>query len=247
LNSQLNNLIEIDSSERTKEILLKVAKWAVGVSGAFALLFFILSFTDIPYHAYHWLGTSNSKLTKKPDVIVLLAGNGMPSPDGLIKAYYTAEAANEFKEAEIIIALPYGETDSLGELQLMKHELMMRGVDSSRIQFEPNGFNTHSQAENIAAKYEERKNKLAVLLITTPEHMYRSVETFLKAGFANAGGIPAFEKPIDEEKIKDNERTSDTRVKNPAFRYNMWSYMNYELLVLREYFAIAYYKTKGWI
>jgi len=27
----------------------------------------------------------------------------------------------------------------------------------------------------------------------------------------------------------------------------MWSYMQYEIIVMREYTAIAYYRVKGWI
>jgi uncharacterized SAM-binding protein YcdF (DUF218 family) len=232
---------------KLKFIALKFCKWFLGITGIFALLFFILSFTNLPYYAYHWLGTSNSSLTKKPDLIVLLGGAGMPSPDGLIRCYYTAEAANEFKDARIIIALPYGDEDSLQQLKLMAHELILKGIDSSRIQFEAMGFNTHSQAENIANTFPTEKSKISVLLVTSPEHMYRSVRTFIKAGFENVGGSATFEKPVDEEKVKDKENTKDTRVKSLSLRYNMWSYMNYELVVMREYCAICYYKLKGWI
>ena len=236
-----------DFQEKIHPTLLKFLKWFFGISGFFAFIFFLLSFTDVPYNAYHWLGTSNSKLNQKPDVIVLLGGAGMPSPDGLIRAYYAAEAANEYKDAQIIIALPYSEDDSLQQLNLMANELIIRGVDSCRIQFEAIGFSTHSQAENIAARYGGVKNKLSLLLVTSPEHMYRSVKTFLNAGFTTVAGTAAFEKPVDEEKVKDNQNTNDPRVKSLALRYNMWSYMNYELLVLKEYCAICYYKIKGWI
>lgn len=232
---------------RLRDRFTSFCKWFLGITGIFALLFFILSFTDLPYHAYHWLGTSNSKLTKKPDIIVLLGGSGMPSPDGLIRCYYAAEAANEFKDARIIIALPYCEKDSLQQLKLMAHELILRGIDPSRIEYEPLGFNTHSQAENIAASLGNKKGKVSVLLVTSPENMYRSVRTFLRAGFETVGGNPAFEKPVDEEKVKDKENTKDVRVKSLSLRYNMWSYMNYELIVMREYCAIGYYKLKGWI
>jgi hypothetical protein len=77
--------------------------------------------------------------------------------------------------------------------------------------------------------------------------MYRAVKTFRKAGFVKVGGLPTFEKPPDAEKIKDKEKSRDTRVKSLALRYNMWSYLNYELIVMREYTAILYYKIKSWI
>ncbi len=232
---------------RVKVLFIKFCKWFFGIIGFFTFLLFILSFTDIPFYAYHWLGTKNVKLVRKPDIIVLLGGSGMPSPDGLIRTYYTCEAAQKFKDAKIIIALPFSEGDSLYQLKLMANELIVKGIDSLRIQYEPLGFNTHSQAVNIAALYAGERNKLSILIITSPEHMYRSVKSFVKAGFKMVGGIPTFEKPIDEEKVKDKENTRDTRVKSLALRYNMWSYLNYELLVIREYCAISYYKLKGWI
>jgi uncharacterized SAM-binding protein YcdF (DUF218 family) len=230
-----------------KLFLIKFCRWFFGIIGFFSFLFFVLSFTDIPYYAYYRLGTTNAKLTQKPDIIILLGGSGMPSPDGLIRTYYTVEAARRYKDAKIIIAHPYSEEDSLHQLKLMANELIVKGIDSLNIQFEPLGFNTRSQALNIAAMYADKKNKISLLLITSPEHMYRSIKTFTKIGFTNVGGIAAFEKPIEEEKVKDKENAEDIRVKNLSLRYNMWSYLQYELIVVREYCAIFYYKLKGWI
>ena len=128
----------------------------------------------------------------------------------------------------------------------MAIELITKGIDSLRIGYEPLGFNTHSQALNIAARYGDKKTSLRFLVVTSPEHIYRSVKTFRKAGFLNVAGLAAFEHPPDEQKIKDTGTTTDKRVKSLDLRYNMWSYMHYELLVLREYCAILYYKLKGW-
>lgn len=213
------------------------------------LLLIVLSFTDIPYYAYYNLGTTDSKLTSKPDLIVVLGGAGMPSSDGLMRCYYAAEAANQFKDAKIIIALPYNEneTDSLWQLKLMSHELIIRQIDATRIGYEPLGFNTHSQAVNIAKVLKNSLHTISVLIITSPEHMYRSVRSFYKVGFAHVSGMATFEKPVDEIKIEDTNPSKDLRVKSLAIRYNMWSYLHYELLVLREYSAICYYKIKGWM
>jgi uncharacterized SAM-binding protein YcdF (DUF218 family) len=229
------------------KLLLKFFKWFFIVLGIFSFLILILSFTDIPFYAYYNLGVSNAKLSHRPDAIVVLGGAGMPSPDGLIRTYYAAEAAEQYDDAVIIIALPPDEQNNLHQSELMAHEMILKGVDSLRIKFEPIGFNTHSQAENIGKMYGANKEKTSILLITTPEHMYRSVKTFRKAGFMDVGGASAFEKPIDAEMVKDKENSKDTRVKSLALRYNMWSYLNYELLVAREYCAIFYYKIKGWI
>ncbi len=215
--------------------------------GIFSFILFIISFTDIPYNTYHWLGTSNSQLKGKPNLIVLMGGSGMPSPDGLIRTYYTAEAALKCNDAKIIILHPYGENDSLKQLKLMAHELILKGIDSLRIKFAPLGFNTRSQALNVADICGEKRDTLSLLIITSPEHMYRSIRSFLKVGFTKVGGMPTFDTPIDEEKVKDKENTRDTRVRNLSLRYNMWSYLGYELIVIREYCAISYYKIKGWI
>ena len=228
-------------------LAITTGKWFFGIIGCFSFLILILSFTDIPFYAYYRLGTTNAKVTHPPNVIVILSGSGMPSPDGLIRAYYGVEAARRYTNAQIIIALPYGETDSLQPLKLMANELIVKGIDSSRIQFEPLGFNTRSQAMKIAEMFPGNKQELSLVLITSPEHMYRAVKTFLKVGFAEVGGIPAFDKPIDAEKAKDIGKTGDIRIKNLSLRYNMWSYIHYELLVIREYCAISYYRLKGWI
>jgi len=213
------------------------------IFGVFSFLFLTLSFTNVPYYAYHNLGVGQSVLSEKPDVIVVLGGSGMPSPDGLIRTYYASDAALENKSAKIIIALPFNEADSLHQLDLMANELIVKGIDSIRIEYEPLGYNTRSQAVNIASMLND-KEQLTLLIVTTPEHMYRSIKTFNQVGFTKVGGLPAFEKPIDEGKLKDPDKKEGISL---AFRYNMWNYLNYELLVLREYCAIVYYKCMGWI
>lgn len=225
-------------------MLKEICKWFFMTIGLFSFLLLILSFTDLPYYAYHNLGVAHTQLSEKPDVILLLGGSGMPSPDGFIRTYYASKAAKEYNNAEIIIALPYNEVDSLHQLDMMAHELIINGVDSLRIKYEPSGFNTRSQAVNIASMFKDDKEQLTFLIITTPEHMYRAVRAYKKVGFIKIGGLPTFEKPIDEAKLLDIEHSKGI---NLSLRYNMWSYLNYELLVLREYSAIVYYKLKGWI
>ena len=57
-------------------ILKKILRWTLGLSGAAALLFVALSFTDLPYLAYHRLGVSSDSLQGQPGLIVLLGGAG---------------------------------------------------------------------------------------------------------------------------------------------------------------------------
>jgi len=238
-------MIGIFNKSKLKGIIFKCFKMLVYFFGITFLIVIILSFTDLPYYGYYYLGKVNSTVVTSPDYIVILSGNGMPSPDGLIKTYYASIAAKHYNNASIIISMPFNEgEDSLREAHFMAKELMIRGIDSNRIILNPRGYNTYTQAKSVADKLENIKQKTDLIIITSPEHMYRSVHTFLKLGFDEVYGMPTFEKPIDENKLEDSEKKELVGL---SFRYNMWSYMNYELIVLREYMAIAYYKIRGWI
>lgn len=232
------------------KIPIRLIRWFLLVLGFIFFIAVILSFTDQPYWAYYWLGTHNSEIKEDPDLIVLLGGGGMPSPDGLIRAYYAAETANKYVKAQIIIALPPDTAlhEKSPELMLAK-ELQIRGIDSARISYEKQGFNTFSQAQHIAEIFDPAsKDTLVIRLITSPENMYRSVLTFRKAGFVKTGGQASFEKAIEEEMLlKKRHKTSNLEAKQLNLRYNMWNYLKYEIVVLREYTAIAYYKLRGWI
>ena len=225
--------------------LKRLFKYFIFSSGFFLLVMISFAFTDLPYLAYHHLGTSCESLKEEPGVIVVFGGSGMPSPDGLIRTYYAADAANKYADASIIIALPFGE-DSLDtyQLDLMANELIIRGIDNARISYEPYGHNTHSQSVRITKMLADKRD-YPTLVITSPEHMYRAVNSLKNAGLKHVGGLPSFEKPVSERKLKD--RTNPNKSAPLSWRYNMWSYLKYELLVMREYCAITYYKLKGWI
>jgi uncharacterized SAM-binding protein YcdF (DUF218 family) len=219
--------------------------------GIILLVSVIFSFTDLPFWSYYWLGTHNADLEKDPDLIVVMGGGGMPSPDGLIRCYFAAEIANQYPEAFVLIAVPSDTSlrEDSPEL-IMCRELQMRGIDSIRIFYESRGVNTRTQAMNIAGMFSrEVKDTLGIRIVTSPEHMYRSVAVFRKAGFRHVGGQPSFEKAIDEEllvkKKKGEIKPSD--LKGLGLRYNMWNYLKYEITVLRELCAIAWYRIRGWI
>ena len=212
--------------------------------GAFSVLFIALSFTSLPYWAYYGLAATDDQLEVAPSAIVIMGGDGMPSPSGLMRLHKGTEKALEHPNSTVIIALPYNEYDSTYQLSLMAHELVEKGVDTNRIVFAPNGFNTMSQALEIK---ELADTTAALLIVSSPEHMFRCIHSFRKVGFQVVGGSPSFEKPSDEEKLKDETDEDELKVRNVALRYNMWSYMQYEIIVLREYTAIAYYWVKGWI
>jgi len=128
----------------------------------------------------------------------------------------------------------------------MRKEMMMRGIDSSRIILETKGINTHEQAVNI--KRLLHTDNPAIILITSPEHMYRAARAFNKVGFSNVGGNSTFGNDIDPELLSKNKSHSDKEINlNLFIRYNFWTQLKYEVILLREFFAICYYKMNGWI
>ncbi len=93
---------------------------------------------------------------------------------------------------------------------------------------------------------------LSILLVTSPEHLYRAVLTFKKAGFLKVDGLPAFEKDIETDLSFNSGLLGGKRYvpdvgDNVVLRYKFWNYLEYELELLREYVAIGYYWLMGWI
>ena len=234
---------------KLKYNILKYLKIWLYIQGVFFTVFIILSFTTLPFWMYYYLGVSAEKLKHEPDYIVVMGGGGMPSESGLIRTYFASEASFKYPNAKLIIALPADISDSLSAAVLMKNEIVTRGVDSTKISFEPNGTNTRSQALEIKKLLNENDN---ILIVTSPEHMYRSVKAFIKVGLVNTGGEPAFEKAIESNLLfKDDDLGGNNAVPeiggSMQIRYQFWNHMKYQIIVYREYFAIAYYKLKSWI
>ena len=218
--------------------------------GIFSTIAIVLALTSAPYWGYHWLGTSKAKLSENPEYIVLLGGGGMPSQSNLMRSWYTAKAAHSFPNAKIIIAMPGTIQDSTSTPHKMKDELVLRGIETQRILFEPTGTNTRSQALNCA---QLAASGTPVLLVTSPEHMRRAVLTFQKAGFKNVNALPAFENAAEADfSFNDDELGGDTPFvpdvgQNMNMRYQMWNHLKYEILIVRESFALCYYRLRGWI
>lgn len=209
----------------------------------------ILSFTTLPYWMYYGLSQSPVKLKQNPDYIIVLGGDGMPSPTGLMRTYKAAEKAKKFSGAKIIIALPGDTADTSSSLILMKRDIMFRGIDSNRIFLEPEGKNTREQALKISKIIPK---KSICMIISAPEHIYRSVKVFNKLGFKNAGGSAAYGRAIesrlqfDDDELGGNKNIPEVG-SNLQLRYQFWNHLKYEITVFREYVAIMYYKLKGWI
>jgi uncharacterized SAM-binding protein YcdF (DUF218 family) len=248
---------------RLLSFLLKIFRIILISVGALALFMLFLAFTSAPFWTWYRFSTKFSGINRPPDYIVVLGGGGMPSESGLIRCWYAAKVAGRFPKARIIIALPGDTTDSLSSIRLMKNELVLRGISQGRISFENHGTNTRAQALNInkkIANYELRiannssivNCQLSILIVTSPEHLTRAVMTFKKEGFLKVDGFPAFEEAIEGDitfsgKILGGRKWIPDIGGNLAVRYQFWTQMNYEFLLLRELFAMGYYRLKGWI
>lgn len=234
---------------KTILILKRLLKFYLYFTSFCFTVYIILSFTTLPFWMYYYLGKSPKTLTEKPDYIVVMGGGGMPSETGLIRTYFAGKTSLKYPNAKMVIALP-GDTSNINSsLYLMKKELISRGVDSSLIYFEPNGTNTRSQALNIKKMIKPTKN---ILVITSPEHLYRAVKSFIKVGLVHTAGNATFERAIESQlSFNDDELGGNTAIpsvgKNTQLRYQFWHHMKLQIIVYREYMAIAYYKLKSWI
>lgn len=221
--------------------------------GSIFLFILLLSFTTVPFWMYFHLGTSGTEYLRPPQQVVVLGASGMPSEANLLRCYKAAELAATFPETNIIIALPRDPSENLfsSSVYSMKKELMMRGVDSMRIKLEDRGRNTREQALLIAEIIGD--NETRTVLVTSPEHMYRSLRAFRKAGFKHAGGEAAFEKALESQLAYRDAKLGGRKVPLPEvgekmqLRYQFWNHLKYQVICYREYAAIAYYKVRGWI
>jgi uncharacterized SAM-binding protein YcdF (DUF218 family) len=252
-------------------IIIRILKYILITFGTAFLILIILCFTSAPFWTLYGLATKNGGVHRPPEYIVVLGGGGMPSESGLMRTWYSAKAAKYFSRAKIIIALPGDTSDRQSSVNLMRDELILRGISSSRISFESVGTNTRYEAINIFKRisnidqrflkdeiqHSEFVNRYSIfnsiLIVTAPEHINRAVLTFKKAGFKRVDGLPAFENTLESDLTFNDRSLGGRRWLIPGIggninlRYQFWTQMRYEVLIIREMFATGYYKLKGWI
>lgn len=217
------------------------------------VVFFLLlaaCWSPYPYRIYAWLSMPDAVLTQPPQWIVVLGGGGIPSESGLMRTYYAAQAAATFPDADVVIALP-GDPGR-GSVRMMKEELVLRGVAPARIRFEPKGTNTRSQAVEWSRLIGPMELHEPLLIVTSPEHMRRSIRSFQRAGFSQVGSSAAMDTTIDGPLFLSEEgldsRFAVERIEQSLFiRYQFWHGISYMTRSMRELVALAYYRAKGWI
>lgn len=213
--------------------------------GALFFVMLVLAFTSVPFYAYYRLGQNpnESDTLMQPRHIVMFGGAGMPSEDNLIRLYHTAALSTHF-EIPVILVHP---EDSLCQAE-MTRLLRQDGFDS--ILYMTEGANTRSQALGLMANYQELAEE-PFIVITSPEHVRRTVKCLNKAGFQNVIGKAAYPATVDFDlSLKKRELGGNEAIpsiESVKMRYTFFNYLKLEITCAREYFALAYYRIKGWI
>jgi uncharacterized SAM-binding protein YcdF (DUF218 family) len=232
--------------------VLRACKVLLYAAGVAAIAGVLLCFTSLPWEIYHWLGQPSTNLPGAPDYVVVLGGGGIPSESGLMRCFYGAAAAAEFPEAPVIVALPEKPGETNTSLERMCREMQMRGVAESRLMVEDSGRNTREQALNIRDMLGGRFEERSLLIISSPEHLRRSVMTFRKAGFEDVGARAAWNRALQEDlNLEDVDLGGNIAAPDVGgsmfLRYIFWDRMVYLHRSSRELIAIAYYWLKGWV
>lgn len=214
----------------------------------FGILFFtmlVLAFTSAPFYMHYRLGQdpNDDVEVSNPQLVMMFGGAGMPSEDNLMRLYHTAALARHF-DVPVLLVHP---EDSLCQSE-MTRLLRQGGIDS--ILYMTEGANTRSQAVELMNAYPELSEK-ELIVVTSPEHVRRTVKCLNKVGFRNTIGKAAYPATVDfdlslkKQKLGGNEAIPS--VESVKMRYTFFNYLKLEITCVREYFALAYYKIKGWI
>lgn len=226
----------------------KCIKIILLIMGAVSLIALLLALTPAPFYMHYALGNDPGEASEesfRPDRIVMFGGAGMPSESNLMRLYYTAAFANRYP-VPVIIVHP---EDPVCRTEMTQY-LVNAGIPEHRIQFMEQGSNTRSQALELAQSDAALLNS-RLLVVTSPEHLRRTVKTMKKAGFQHVRGAAAREATVDFDlSLKGKELHGNKAVptvKSTNLRYTFWNYLQLEITCIREYIALGYYRLKGWI
>lgn len=225
------------------------------VVGVATVLMLASGFTNYPWKLYQWFAAMEPLGDGgEPTLIVILGGGGIPSESGLMRSYRGAEAALAYPDCTVVIALPADGDPETSSVGLMKKELVMRGVDASRVRLEHDGRNTREQALLVAGMYSDSLTQERVLLVTTQAHVRRSFLTFQKAGFMHIGATSAYDESAEADMVLKGSDVGGRFQELPhsiegnlTLRYQFWHRIDYLQKSARESLALAYYLVKGWI
>lgn len=227
------------------KLLAKIIKITFFGLGVLFSLMVILALTSAPFYWYFNLGQNPDKEMQlaRPQHVLMFGGAGMPSEDNLMRLYHTAALAQHF-DIPVILVHP---EDSLCQAEMTR---LLRQDNVDDILYMTEGSNTRSQALGLMAAYPELADE-QMIIVTSPEHVRRTVKCLKKVGFTNIYGKAAYPATVDfdlslkKQKLGGNEIVPS--VESVKMRYTFFNYLKLEITCIREYFALGYYKVKGWI
>ena len=201
----------------------------------FGILFFtmlVLAFTSAPFYMHYRLGQdpNDDVEVSNPQLVMMFGGAGMPSEDNLMRLYHTAALARHF-DVPVLLVHP---EDSLCQAE-MTRLLRQGGIDS--ILYMTEGANTRSQAVELMNAYPELSEK-ELIVVTSPEHVRRTVKCLNKVGFRNTickAAYPAtvdFDLSLKKQKLGGNE--SIPSVESDKMRYTCFNHLKFEITRVRE-------------
>jgi uncharacterized SAM-binding protein YcdF (DUF218 family) len=241
-------------------ILFRLAHGVLLLFGCLALLFAAAQFTGLPWHAYTHLAEIPPPGCDCPTHILVMGGSGIPGESGLMRTFYAAQAAAQYRAAEVLVAMPLGTAQSDASRAYLD-EIHLRGVATERIRILDGGRNTREQALRLAEHFADRTNAACVLIVTDPEHICRTAACIRQACAEKHIEIqlnarPAFPTSIEDSLVYQaadlDAPAAHTQAvpdigSSPRFRYNLWANLGYTQDALRENTAILYYRLRGWL
>lgn len=213
--------------------------------GVIFALMIALAFTSAPFYWWFNLGQNPDDATEinHPESVVMFGGAGMPSEDNLMRLYHTAALADHFG-TPVVLVHP---KDSVCQAEMTRY-LRQSGIDS--ILYMTSGANTRSQAVELAENYPGLLQS-PLVVVTSPEHVRRTVKCLKKVGFEQVVGKAAYPATVDfdlslkKQKLGGNEAIPS--VESVKMRYTFFNYLKLEITCVREWIALGYYRLKGWI
>lgn len=174
------------------------------------------------------------------------------SEPSLMCGYITARSADQWPNAIIFVATSTTRKENSDPGTTIHKELVLRGVNTSRVRPETRGNSIHEHAQNIARQVGDTGLDLRVGIISADHRLRRMLLTFEKAGFANVSAI-TMETNSANLRTEQQNSTEDARpwVKDNggkhSFGHQFFTNLHHEINIIREIFAHAYYKLRGWM
>ena len=220
--------------------------WLAGL----ALFYWLLSLPVVPRTIEAWLGSGHAPLASAAEAgearhVVVLGGGGV-TLHGLAGTIDVPSTATAYRllEAErlyhmmgepvlILSGGPGGPGgDGAPESELMRADLIARGIPEDKIRLEPASPDTHEQAIRVGELLKQEGVETFVL-VTSLSHMRRAVAAFTDVGM----------EPVPSVAVRGQSEVSG----GPAPFLPSADALAESEAVFREVLALVYYALRGWL